>query len=240
MLRIITPDPLPAEAPFEEASVRHNGDAAEDYEIVVGRRHIASLSLVVVVLIAVCSGASYIAGKAAGVRQPAPKTAAQASEVPSPPTVSQSAEAEPEPTATAEQLAAALTALAPALAAHAQSQPVVNMTAKPPADESEAALFEDPIPGAVYIQIGAVDRGVGMILAEGLRSRGFHGFVAPGPSEKIFRVLVGPFRNQEEYQASKAAVDKVGLAAFTRKYSQSETGVAKSGDTARSSERVPQ
>ena len=36
------------------------------------------------------------------------------------------------------------------------------------------------------------ERGMAMILAEGLRGHGFDSFVAPGPNEKIFRVLIGP------------------------------------------------
>ena len=56
----------------------------------------------------------------------------------------------------------------------------------------EAPLFAEPKAGSVYIQMGAVEKGVSVIFAEGLRKRGLPAFVAPGPSEKIFRVLIGP------------------------------------------------
>jgi cell division septation protein DedD len=56
------------------------------------------------------------------------------------------------------------------------------------------------------------------ILAEGLRSHGFDAFVAPGPSEKIFRVLIGPLPDPESFRQAKAAVDAIELSTFARKY----------------------
>ena len=50
----------------------------------------------------------------------------------------------------------------------------------------------EPEVGKVYLQIGAVNRGMAMILAEELRSQGFDSFVAPGPNGKICRVRIGP------------------------------------------------
>ena len=87
-----------------------------------------------------------------------------------------------------------------------------------PQDEIEASLFAEPIPGSRYIQVGAVDRGVAVILTEGLRTRGFNGFIAQGPSAGIYRVLVGPFHNIPDYQAAKDAVDRMGVASFPRLY----------------------
>ena len=56
------------------------------------------------------------------------------------------------------------------------------------------------------------------ILAEGLRSHGFEAFVASGPSEKVFRVLIGPLPNPESFRQAKAAVDAIDLTAFARRY----------------------
>jgi cell division septation protein DedD len=87
-----------------------------------------------------------------------------------------------------------------------------------PTDEIEASLFADPIPGARYIQVGSVDRGVAVILAEGLRTRGFNGFIAPGAKNGVYRVLVGPLRTNAEYQRAKEAVDRMGVSTFTRQF----------------------
>jgi len=87
-----------------------------------------------------------------------------------------------------------------------------------PAPAVEPPLFADPKNGSVYIQMGAVEKGVSVIFAEGLRRRGLPAFVAPGPSEKIFRVLIGPLPDPASYVKAKETVDKIGLATFARKF----------------------
>lgn len=82
----------------------------------------------------------------------------------------------------------------------------------------EAPLFSDPKNGSVYIQMGAVEKGVSVIFAEGLRKRGLNAFVAPGPNEKIFRVLIGPLPDPASYVRAKEVVDKLGLATFARRF----------------------
>jgi cell division septation protein DedD len=82
----------------------------------------------------------------------------------------------------------------------------------------EPPLFADPKAGSVYIQMGAVEKGVSVIFAEGLRKRGLPAFVAPGPSEKIFRVLIGPLPDPAAYIKAKDTVDQIGLATFARKF----------------------
>jgi hypothetical protein len=82
----------------------------------------------------------------------------------------------------------------------------------------EAPLFAAPKNGSVYIQMGAVERGVAVIFAEGLRKRGLESFVAPGPNEKIFRVLIGPLPDPAAYTRAKDTVDKIGLATFARRF----------------------
>jgi cell division septation protein DedD len=84
--------------------------------------------------------------------------------------------------------------------------------------ERELPLFAEPKAGQVYIQMGAVEKGVSVIFAEGLRKRGLPSFVAPGPSEKIFRVLIGPLPDPAAYMKAKDAVDQIGLATFARKF----------------------
>jgi cell division septation protein DedD len=43
-------------------------------------------------------------------------------------------------------------------------------------------------------------------------------FVAPGPSEKIFRVLIGPLADPAAYMKAKETVDQIGLSTFARKF----------------------
>jgi cell division septation protein DedD len=68
--------------------------------------------------------------------------------------------------------------------------------------------------------MGAVEKGIAIIFAEGLRKRGFDAFIAPGPNEKVYRVLVGPFRSAEAFQVAKTSMDQIGLSTFARRYEQ--------------------
>ena len=82
----------------------------------------------------------------------------------------------------------------------------------------EPPVFADAKNGSVYIQMGAVEKGVAVIFAEGLRKHGLTSFVAPGPNEKIFRVLIGPLPDPASYVKAKETVDKIGLSTFARRF----------------------
>ncbi len=82
----------------------------------------------------------------------------------------------------------------------------------------EAPVFSEPRAGSVYIQMGAVEKGVAIIFAEGLRKHGLPAFVGPGPSEKIFRVLIGPLADPPAYVKAKDVVDQIGLSTFARRF----------------------
>jgi len=130
-----------------------------DYEIVLGRRQIASLLFVAIVLGVVFSAVSYLAGRRAAPKPTPPAAVALAPAVPAPPVIE------------------ATTSVLPAEPA----LPLAKRDNKP-----EPPMFVEPLPGAVYIQMGAVDKGMAMVFAAGLRKYGFDGFVAPGPNERIF------------------------------------------------------
>jgi len=164
-----------------------------DYEIVLGRRQIASLLFVAIVLGVVFSAVSYLAGRRAAPKPTPPVAVALAPAVPAPPVIE------------------ATTSVLPAEPA----LPLAKRDNKP-----EPPMFAEPLPGAVYIQMGAVDKGMAMVFAAGLRKYGFDGFVAPGPNEKIFRVLIGPLPDPDSFRRAKAAVDALDLGTFARRYQQ--------------------
>jgi cell division septation protein DedD len=172
MKRTLTPDDNATPAQPESAEI----------EFVLGRRQLASVTFLFVVLLAAGAGGAYLLGKGTATVSAAAPPPVEDAHVPPPPPV-----VEPEPA---------------------------------PAPPPEPPLFGQPIQGVIYIQMGAVEKGIAEIFAEGLRKRGFASFVAPGPNERIFRVLIGPFRSQEEYQASKASLDGMGLATFARRYQE--------------------
>jgi cell division septation protein DedD len=175
-------------------------DNSAEYEIVLGRRQVASLLFIAIVLAVVFSAVSYLAGRSAvpnPVKVPVATTSATA--------------AAPAPAATATPMIEATTSVLPAEPA----LPIAKRDNKP-----EPPLFAEPLPGAVYIQMGAVDKGMAMVFAAGLRKYGFDGFVAPGPNEKIFRVLIGPLPDPDSFRRAKAAVDALDLGTFARRYQQ--------------------
>ena len=187
-------DPEPVEEQTQEAP-------PAEYEIVLGRRQIASLLFVAIVLAVVFSAVSYLAGRTTAARslQPAPAQPPVAAAAPAP---------TPAPAEPAPVIDATTTVLPP--------EPVVA-TAKSDA-RLDAPIFADPVAGSVYLQMGAVDKGMAVIFAEGLRKHGFDAFVAPGPSEKIFRVLIGPLPDPEAFRHAKEMVDAIDLGTFARKY----------------------
>jgi cell division septation protein DedD len=167
--------------------------AATEYEIVLGRAQIASWLFVGVIAVAICSSLAYLAGE----RIEADNAAALS--VPATP---------PPPPA-------------PALPAVSQGVdlPQASIMATQKAGQTPATpLFAEPEIGKVYIQIGAVERGMAMLLAEGLRTHGFDSFVAPGPNDKIFRVLIGPLPDPAAFRQAMLTVNALDLANFARKY----------------------
>ena len=54
--------------------------------------------------------------------------------------------------------------------------------------------------------------------SEGLRKHALDSFVAPGPTAKTFRVLIGPFADADGYQKARNIVAEIGLDNFARRY----------------------
>ena len=159
----------------------------------VGRRQAAGITFLTLVVVAVCSGASYLAGKVTAAREDPPAAAIQIEPAPSP-----------------------LPASLPEAMIEATIVPPPQAVAPKPT--AEAPLFSSPSPRAIYIQVGAVEKGIAIVLAEGLRKHALDSFVAPGPSEKTYRVLIGPFADAEAYQKARTVVDQIGLSSFARRY----------------------
>jgi len=160
----------------------------DEFELVVGRRQVGALTFLAMVVVAACSGGSYLAGKAIAAREDASVPMIRIEQPPTPAPVLEATIVPP--------------AVLPAPAAPAE----------------EAPIFASAVPNAIYIQVGAVEKGIAVVLAEGLRKHGLDAFVAPGPGDKALRVLIGPFRDAEAYQKARSTVDQIGLASFARRY----------------------
>jgi cell division septation protein DedD len=230
-IRVASAESADAEASsaeaLETAADRATGVAPEDFEIVLGRRQVASVLFVATVMIAVMCAVSYLAGKSLSPKkaEAPPVAGAVTASVPVIPMIeaivepdiaaaqrASQAAAEPASQATAQAKASQLSRPEPA-----PSTPIGG--SDPAAAYSDSApIFADPRPGATYLQMGAVDKGVATIFAEGLRRRGFESFVAPGVSERMYRVLIGPLADPAAYSRTKQELEQIGLATFGRKY----------------------
>jgi cell division septation protein DedD len=196
----------------------------------MGRRQVAAVALLMVVLLAVCCGGSYLIGRSVQSKAlpQQPVTVPAAPPVDTPAAAPPAANANPAPSAAVTQaVAASAQPVSEAGAKSAGAPPAVSRSAtaivQPAAQSSagaasQAPLFADPVPGAIYIQTGAVEKGVAAVIAEGLRTHGLNSFVAPGPSGKIFRVLIGPFHDEQAYKQARKTVDSIDLQNFARSY----------------------
>ncbi len=191
---VLTEEPLQeqAEAPVEVPVAE---EESEEFEIVLGRAQVASVLFVATVVVGVFSAISYMAGRTlppkAAAMQPASVSATPVLQVP---VVKTPDFPLPDP-------------------------PVENAApARPVSSEIEPPVFASPTANAIYLQMGAVEKGVAVIMVDGLRKRGFPSFAAPGPSDAIFRVLIGPLADAEVFRITKEKVDQIGLNSFLRKY----------------------
>jgi len=76
----------------------------------------------------------------------------------------------------------------------------------------------NPRPGERYWQIAAYgQRCLGDYLKV-LAARGFQPLVAPGPSENIFRVFVGPFASTEALEQAHRSIQSIGIEPILRSY----------------------
>ena len=199
----------PEAAPRGEPVPEFQPEAAE-YEIVLGRPQIASWLFVGLIAVAGCSSLAYLAGKSVLLKK-APAAASEAK----PPVPSASPQSNPQsnPQANPQAAPEALPVASIVVPPKTDLQTLLRTAAKP-----VQSLFAEPEAGKVYIQMGALEKGMATILAEGLRSHGFDAFVAPGPTERIFRVLIGPLPDPDSFRQAKAAVDAIDLANFARRY----------------------
>jgi len=212
------PETVAADAKLTESA------ASPEFEMVVGRRQVASWLFLIVMLLGVASTLAYLAGKMTApvaTRIASDVSAAPKPAEPAPPPPPVAAPVAATPTSTPEDTP--VNPAAPAVSSPLPQATILNApfaATRKPASGPEPPLFQEPKAGSVYLQMGALEHGMAMILAEGLRKHGFDASVAPGPSEKVFRVLIGPLPNPQAFARAKAEVDALELGTFARKYQQ--------------------
>jgi len=95
--------------------------------------------------------------------------------------------------------------------------PALRSIPDPPAPPKPVASNADPIPGKTYLQLAALDRRMADTFVKVVRKKGFPAIVAKGPTESIFRVLVGPMEDAATLARTQADLQALGYKSFPRK-----------------------
>ncbi len=91
--------------------------------------------------------------------------------------------------------------------------------AEAPKPPPPAAPGGQPQAGQTFLQVVAIDKAGADALVETLRKKSFAAVVGAGPSDKIFRVLVGPMKDASDIAKTKMDLEAVGFkGAIVRKY----------------------
>ena len=109
-----------------------------------------------------------------------------------------------------------LSQAAPAPATRVQSLDT-RRAGKESAPVAPVSRSERGIPGDTYLQVAAVDRGMAEVLVEVLRRKGFQAEVALGATEDIFRVVVGPAKDDADLAHAKSDLQAAGFTSFVKK-----------------------
>jgi cell division septation protein DedD len=211
-----------------------------EFELILGNKQLLSVFFIVVILLGVFFTMGYIVGRNSGpvdtgARQAPPtdvnSSSGGKSAMPQAQPASKPLEVMPSPTVTApkEKTPETTTAVIPTTPAPA---PVVSTpkpaapvqeTPKPVAKPLEVSPVTPavtvPQPGTSFIQVRAMSKDEAEVLATVLARKGMHTVVAPGPNEKIFRVLVGPAKDAADLGRMKGDLEQAGFKdAFVKKY----------------------
>jgi cell division septation protein DedD len=188
-------------------------DQDREFELVLGNKQLFSLLFLVFVLLGVFFAMGYVMG-----RNSAPGDLAQQT----PPAKTDDAVPQDgRPSASTGSGQAALPPTIPASEATArppEPAPATEPTPPPGRDEPTTARLIDPKPGQVYLQVIAVARTEAEMFVEVLVRKGFRAAMAPGPTDKIMRVLVGPLANDSEVAKVRTELEQANFKPMIRRY----------------------
>ena len=208
-----------------------------EYELVLGTPQLLSVVFLLVVLLGVVFSAGYYLGRSTAGELPGTTESTGKEALPS---ATEKPKASGEPAAQAPPAeqpvagqplepgevkvgapgaeAAAPPAAAPLATAEATpAQKPPSVAATPTASEPPA--YPEPAPGQTFLQVAAVRRVEAEFLVDVLKRKGFPALVAPGPSETLFRVLVGPLKDEEDIARTRKRLEEVGFrSSYVRKY----------------------
>src|SRR5688572_26653247 len=182
------------------ATMPRNDSAASEpseFELVLGNKQLLSVFFIVVILLGVFFTMGYVVG-----RNSAPITAAQQQtqtyerqSAPSAVPVTERRQAAPATVATEPEQTSAPASVQ-------TSTPARPLKADTAAQKSielpQVVTVTQPQIGRTYLQVLAVAKPEAEVLVDVLTKKGFRAVVAPGPNDRVFRVLVGPAKDLDD------------------------------------------
>ncbi|MCC7176026.1 MAG: SPOR domain-containing protein [Bryobacterales bacterium] len=184
-----------------------------EFEILLGNKQLLSVFFIVLMLMAVFFTMGYVLG-----RDSASRAAVARSPAPSPAPAAQTPAADFAGVPSDASPAAAAAEDIPTKSAGTQPQSQEPGKAAPAAARPPAQSSAKPAPGEVYLQAIAGNRADAEIVANVLRKKGFPIVLAPGPTEGVLRVLVGPIEDDQTLRKMRAGLEAAGVKPFTRRY----------------------
>lgn len=203
-----------------------------EFELILGNKQLLSVFFVVVMLLGVFFAMGYIVGKNAapestmakgggGVinidpRNPGSSIATPIDPRPPVTSVTPPVKEEPKPAAKEPERPKPVESRKPEPPVVASIEPKKAEPKKvepkkvdpPPVAQSGG---NEPISGRNYLQVVASTRPDCEIIIDVLRRKGFSAVIAPGPSDKLFRVLVGPLADSAAIAKTRSDLEGAGF-----------------------------
>jgi cell division septation protein DedD len=199
-----------------------------EQELVLGNKQLLSAFFVVVALLGVFFTMGYVIGRNTAVPEVGTTKRSggdRPSEAPavSPPTDTQPVAAPPAAVALPQKTEPAHTAPEytkpepPKVAAHKADPVRVAPPVEKPAEAPPTVLKPEGTAGHTYLQVMAVKRPVADNTVKLLKGRGLPALLGESSKPELYRVLVGPYSDNEALANAKTELKKMGFDAFVSK-----------------------
>jgi cell division septation protein DedD len=103
------------------------------------------------------------------------------------------------------------------IAAAAIAEPVAITPEQPkPAPRTQVSV--DPRSGEVYLQLAAMGPRTTGDYIKTLDAKGIHTRIAPGPTQDLYRILIGPYADKAALEKEQQELQAAGIETFVRAY----------------------
>ena len=115
----------------------------------------------------------------------------------------------------------------PVIAEPVATQLITEPLATPPRVEKAAASDSsveaawntvDPQSGELYLQLAAMGPNSTKEYLKTLDAKGIRTRIAPGPSEHLYRIVIGPYADKSELEKEQTELEKEGIQFMARRY----------------------